>query len=318
MSESLGTYVLSGQVDRLLTESGDILPGSFQLLKRITFQRPNRLVVELELGETLVSDLTTIETAIAQLQSELPLKADAEHSHSINDVVDLNDLLIDNQNSIAVLQSRLNEIDSFLVNELALSLIQGLITNQTEREVLSNEVRFHLAGGVMEFRRSTKPTERPAWATANGQPGPLVTGDRWYHTDQNLWFFWNGNYWVTEQRYEGVINGSSGSFTIRNNANLILESFSVSGVAGGSNNASNFSTFTLSRRNANGVTTEATVNTSAIAAGAGFNLAVSLGNVHRDVAALNLIGFTVTQTATGSPGSLTNTSSLVRYRIAHP
>jgi hypothetical protein len=49
-------------------------------------------------------------------------------------------------------------------------------------------------GGVAYFNRSTKPTERSAGVA-------LVAGDRWYKTDDQTEWSWNGTYWLGKEQH---------------------------------------------------------------------------------------------------------------------
>lgn len=78
-----------------------------------------------------------------------------------------------------------------------------------------------IIGGVQYFHQTTKPTTRP-----NGDA--LVTGDRWWKTDDGTEWFWNGTYWLGDIVTLGHQHGGSIAYRFTGNSGDVTYSFGSS------------------------------------------------------------------------------------------
>jgi hypothetical protein len=98
-----------------------------------------------------------------------------------------------------------------------------------------------LINGVANFYTSTKPTVR-----VDGSA--LVAGDRWYNIATRESWFWNGTYWLSQEKYllsyGNVNNTASPSATAYPfpRRNIFLESVTYSVLLGNVNNSTDYYT----------------------------------------------------------------------------
>ena len=126
------------------------------------------------------------------------------------------------------------------------------------------------AGGVLAMGNSAV-----IWNAGTSFPASKATGDRYWRTDLDMEFFWDGTRWVTTQLFHG---GSAGmaSFTTgdtrwyvplasQGGLDVWLDSWSGSRYSGGTNNGSHY--WIISIEKFSDDLTIASINTSADTAG---------------------------------------------------
>lgn len=180
------------------------------------------------------------------------------------------------------------------------------------------------AGGLWEVRQSSKPTTRPD-STA------LVTGDRWYDTTNNIWLFWNGTYWLSEQILSSVVSGNSitvtttyGAFQPPSGYNAYLVDLQVAAVfVSTQDTSSNYWQIQLDRaNNANPTvfTNITTINCNTLTVSSNYqaaNFSATI-NTQIDISALNVRLFRLSLNKVGSAGALGQFSVITRYRLCQP
>lgn len=203
--------------------------------------------------------------------------------------------------------------DNAILRQIVFALtgtFEGVSSNMLLQRILTA-----FSSGVFQFRQSAKPTTRPDGSA-------LVSGDRWYSTDDNLWFFWNGTYWLSEVLFRATAPSSNvGLLPVdKNGLDIYIERFEVAGQTGATNSGSQYAVYTLERR------PETTGSDVSIGAVDTRNYVNTLSrfyesltvNTHYDVSALGLTSFRVVQSTVGGGSAATGISQGIRYRFAKP
>jgi len=159
----------------------------------------------------------------------------------------------------------------------------------------------------------------------NATPTANAAGDRWWETDTNIMWFWDGTYWLTEQmftffeQYSGTAADDAryGSEIGAAGHDVFLMNHTVNVFVAGTNDGSNYWEFRLSRLSSSGAALLSSLNTSALSVNTWCDLS-SLGiNTHLDVSAFGTgLQFYLQVLKTSSPGNLFG-SQKIQYRWAH-
>lgn len=169
------------------------------------------------------------------------------------------------------------------------------------------------------FRQSTKPTTRPD-GTA------LQSGDRWWDTSDQLWFFWNGAYWLTEQIFHATslcyasITQGWVHLAMHPGYNLFLIDFTVGGIFNAPQDASNYWSFTLdtcSTAPNNSFPAIAAISTNTFAVAGGYQHFTRSTVLNAFLDASSLGALRVASYRIGS-GGYTESTARSRYRLAKP
>lgn len=180
-----------------------------------------------------------------------------------------------------------------------------------------------IVNGAWEIRQSSKPTTRP-------DSSALVTGDRWLDAS-NVWWFWNGTYWLSEQIFQSVLIGSSitvtttfGAFYPPSGYNVYLIDLLAAAVfVATQDTTSNYWQFQLDRvNNANPsvFTNISTISANTLTVSSNYVAAsyVATINTQIDLTALNVKLFRFVCNKVGSAGTLGQFTATIRYRLCQP
>lgn len=180
-------------------------------------------------------------------------------------------------------------------------------------------------GTIDQQAGSSKPTLRTTGAA-------LQIGDRWLDTSERSWYFWNGNYWLSEQIFLISLGwtGSSvatgvGMLAFNPAANLWLIDWRFSALLNGPNDSTNYWTARLERYSEDDAEYSGSVslssgwdtrNTGVLISGQErARIFAETFNSHLDVQSLNERLLRVAVYKTGNAGLLKNWAVNLRYRL---
>ncbi len=173
------------------------------------------------------------------------------------------------------------------------------------------------AGGPTIFYQDATPTANAA-------------DDLWYETDTNIWWYWNGTYWLSVQlfTFTSIELGISADSTVGYFAPEISETvqhdlffvdMTFCYYINGANTGANYYNVIFERRDATSptptVTTIETNSTVDRGASVWFTEQFPIG-VHVDLSAVTVRAFSITTDEQGTAGTLTGNAT-VTYRWAH-
>lgn len=172
-------------------------------------------------------------------------------------------------------------------------------------------------GTVEVFMQDATPATR-----ANGTA--LVADDLWYETDSNIWWFWNGTYWLSCELHQIATSANGSAFTnlfypteiAQTQHDIYLVDLCSSLAVFTTNDGSNYHNLVLDRVTSGNGETQIAAHTTA-ASGVGTFVPIKTAvNTHLDLSVLDAKNLKLALEATGAPGAPYG-GVVITYRWAH-
>lgn len=204
-------------------------------------------------------------------------------------------------------------------HDSVITRLQSLVARLGGSYVMSSLTNFE-----HEVIQLLDAIESETLTVSSSAPSAPSVGDRWLDTSDRMLWFWNGTYWLSEQRYDlhanfTTLSASAGVFSLPVNPvyDYWLEQLRFSGqFQTGTYDGSNSWTLRVIRDTASAGTVDVSlVLPNQVIAVAETQLHSQVISLHRDTSALSLLAIRLDALRTGAPPNIQRANSMLFYRL---